>query len=80
MDLSGLMLLNTIGAFENPILFVRGNDSQRLAESKAGMSKQLGFWDPEEHRGTISAKGDPLEKLATATDLVRFRTLPEKVA
>ena len=54
---SGLLLPNTIGVFENPMLFVRGNDSQRLSESKVGMSKQLCFWDLERHLDRYRPEG-----------------------
>ena len=44
------------------------------------MSKQLSLWGVDDHLSTISAKGDPLEKLAPTVGFDRFRPFLEKAA
>ena len=73
----GLLLPNTIGTFENPMLFFRGNDSQRLEESKVRMSKQLGFWALERHLDRYCPKGDRSAHTAATVDFELFRPILE---
>ena len=44
------------------------------------MAKQPGFWDVEERLKEISADGDPLETLAEAVDVERFRPILKQAA